>query len=178
MKILKFLLIVLACVIALPLIIAIFIPRKYTVIVSETINQPKEMVYDYMRILDNQKDYSVWVMEDPNLNPEISGVDGTVGAIQRWNSENDNVGEGEQEITALTGDRMDVDLRFKRPMEGEAKAANIFKSISPTQTEVTSEFYGESSYPMNLMAYVFGRKFVRDAQIENLQNVKRNLEKG
>lgn len=70
--------------------------------VSETINKPKQQVYDYVKTLRNQTQYSEWVKADPNLNPEIIGTDGTVGAIQRWDSKNDNIGEdvgqGEQEI--------------------------------------------------------------------------------
>ena len=43
------------------------------------------------------------------------------GAIQRWDSKNDNIGEdvgqGEQEIKNMTEDRIDLELRFKRPFE-------------------------------------------------------------
>jgi len=177
MKILKKILLIIAILIAIPLIVALFLPKTYTVSVSETINQPLDVVYDYVRILDHQKDYSVWVMEDPNLVPEIIGEDGTVGAIQRWNSEMDGVGEGEQEITILSPDRIEVELRFKRPFESTAKAANIFKSISDNQTEIISEFYGNDPYPMNLMGYLFARKIIGDAQKKNLQNIKKILEK-
>lgn len=176
MKILKRIGIVILIIIALPLIIALFIPKSYTVSVSEIIDQPKQVVYDYVRILENQKEYSIWVMQDPNLKPEIIGTDGTVGAIQKWNSTMNEVGEGEQEITALTADRMDVDLRFKRPFKGTAKAANIFREISENQTKITSEFYSKESYPMNLPSYLFGRKMIREAQTKNLQNIKQLLE--
>lgn len=177
MKVLKIVGIVIVSIVALLLIVAAFVPKSYTVSVSRTINKPRQEVYDFVRILDNQKKYSVWVMEDPNLNPEIIGTDGTVGAIQRWNSKNDNVGEGEQEITALSPERMDVDLRFKRPFEGKAKAANIFKEASPTQTLVTVEFYSdEAKWPFNLPSYFLGRKFITDAQTQNLENISKILE--
>jgi hypothetical protein len=176
MKILKRIGIVILILILLPFIVAIFIPRSYTVSVSETINQPKQVVYDYVRILNNQKNYSVWVMADPNLNPVITGTDGSVGAIQKWNSKVDDVGEGEQEITSLTPDRMDLVLRFKRPFAGTSKAANIFKSITDNQTILTSEFYSNESYPMNLPSYIFGRKMIEKSQIKNLQNIKHILE--
>jgi hypothetical protein len=178
MKLWKKILIVILCIIALPFIIALFIPRTYTVSVSETINKPAQEVYDYIRILDNQKNYSVWVMEDPNLHPEIIGTDGTVGATQKWNSTNENVGEGSQTISALTPDRMDVDLHFIRPFEGTAKAAYLFKPASENQTVLTAEFYSNSPYPMNLPSYLFGKKMIAEAQTTNLQNVKRILEQG
>ena len=178
MKILKTILVVIVAIIAFLLIIALFVPKNFEVRVSQTVNQPKQMVYDYLRLLDNQKEYSVWVMQDPNLNPEISGTDGTVGAVQKWNSKMDDVGEGEQEITALSPDRIEVEIRFKRPFEGKARAANTFKVISENQTEVISEFYSEGKYPFNLMAYFFGRPMMEKAEKQNLDNVKRILESG
>lgn len=177
MKILKIVVILVVCIIALPLIVALLVPASHTVSVTETINQPRQVVYDYVRMLNNQKEYSIWVMEDPDLNPEIIGTDGTVGAVQKWNSKLESVGEGEQEITSLAPDRMDIDLRFKRPFEGSAKAANIFKSVSENQTEITTEFYSNDSYPFNLPSYFFGRKIIQEAQNKNLQNLKRVLEK-
>lgn len=176
MKILKIVLIVLGCIIAIPLIVALFVPKSYTVSVTQTINKPQHVVFDYVKLLDNQKNYSIWVMEDPNLNPEIIGTDGTVGAIQKWNSKMENVGEGEQQITAMTNQRIDVDLRFVRPFKGEAKAATIVKPVADGVTEVTSEFYSNDSYPMNLPSYLFGRKMLKEAQEKNLNNLKQILE--
>ncbi len=132
-------------------------------------------MYDYVRILDNQKEYSVWVLEDPDLVPTISGTDGTVGAIQRWDSE--KMGAGEQEITALTPNRIEVELRFIRPFEGTAKAAYLFEALLDNETKVTSEFFSTTPYPMNLMSYLFGRKYVADAQAQNLANIRKKLER-
>jgi len=176
MKILKRIALTLLSIIVVLLIIAIFVPKSYTVSVSEIINKPRQKVYDYVRILDNQKHFSVWVMADPKLNPQILGTDGTVGAIQKWNSTVDDVGEGEQEITTLSIDRMDVNLRFKRPFEGTAKAAYLFKEVSPEQALITAEFYSNDSYPMNLMSYFIGRKMITKAQTQNLKNIKQQLE--
>jgi len=177
MKQLKKILVVLGILIVIPLIIALFVPKKYTVSVSETINQPKHVVYDYVRILKNQEQYSEWVKADPNLHPTITGIDGTVGAKQIWDSKDDNVGAGEQTITSLTPERIDVDLKFIRPFEGTSKVANIFKSVNENQTIITSEFYANESYPLNLMSYFFGRPMIRDTQIQNLKNIKEILEK-
>ena len=47
-KILKRIFIAIAVLIVLLLIVALFVPKKYTVSVSETINQPKQLVYDYV----------------------------------------------------------------------------------------------------------------------------------
>lgn len=176
MKILKRILVGIIGLIALLLIVALFTPKQYTVSVSETINRPKAEVMAYVTILANQEQYSEWVKADPNLHPQIIGTDGTVGAIQKWNSKDDNVGEGQQQITALTEDRMDVNLDFIRPFEGHAKAANIFKAVSDNQTEITAEFYEHAKFPMNLMSYFIGRKMIEETQKKNLHNIKTILE--
>lgn len=176
MKILKGLLLTIAGIMALMLIVALFTPKEYTVSVTETINKPKQDVVNYVSVLRNQEQYSELVKADPNLHPEIVGTDGTVGAIQKWNSKEDNVGEGEQEITSLTPDKMDVDLRFKRPFEGNAKAAYIFKASAEAQTEITAEFYEKSRFPINLMSYFIGKKMIEKTQKKNLKNLKSILE--
>jgi hypothetical protein len=102
MNILVTILIVIAAVVVLLLIAALLTPKRYTVTVSETINQPQEKIFDYIRILKNQEQYSEWLKADPNLNPVITGTDGTTGAIQKWKSEDKNVGEGEQEINVMS----------------------------------------------------------------------------
>ena len=58
MKILKKLLVGFIALIAVLLIIALFVPKQYTVSVSETINKPKQQVYDYVKTLRNQTQYN------------------------------------------------------------------------------------------------------------------------
>jgi hypothetical protein len=176
MKTLKLLVTIVLVLVGLFLIAAFLTPRTYTVSVSQNMRVPAEEVYDYVRLLNNQKHYSVWVMEDPELEPEITGEDGQVGASQYWNSDNENVGEGYQTITALTNSRMDVDLRFIRPWKGEAKAATLYEAITPNETLVTSEFYGNDPFPGNLMGYWIGRPMIAKAQRQNLANLKALLE--
>jgi hypothetical protein len=175
MKVLRKIFIGIIGFVAILLIAAIFIPKQYTVTVTETINKPRSVVFDYVKHLKNQENYSIWVMEDI---PAISykGVDATVGAIQIWNSKNENVGEGEQEIKSISEERIDYDLRFKRPFESEQKAALIMNVVAENQTQVVSEFYGSDAYPMNLMSFI-GKGIIKEAQIKNMHNLKVILEK-
>lgn len=176
MKIIIWIGISLIALIVLLLIVALFVPKTYTISVSQTINKPRQQVYDYLRILGNQTKYSVWVMKDPNLKPEIVGTDGTVGVTQKWNSKDDKVGEGFQTITALSLDRMDVDVTFIRPFEGSCKASNMFKEVSSSQTQLTMEFYSNDKYPFNLMSYFFVKGMLKKDMTKNLENVKKNIE--
>lgn len=174
MKILKKILIGIAAFIVLLLIIAIFIPTTYTVSVSTTIDRPQQEVYDYVKLIKNQEYYSVWVTQDTNIVMTYTGTDGTVGFVAAWVSK--EMGVGEQQITKLDGERVDVDLRFKEPMEGENKAATIVKAAGANQSTVTSEFYGYNPYPTNIMCFV-GKMFIKDAQTQNMANLKAILEK-
>lgn len=176
MKILKIIGLGIISLIALLLIIALFIPNDYTVSVSTTINKPRQVVFDYVKMVKNQENYSIWVMQDPNVNMDYQGVDGTVGFKASWDSKDDNVGAGSQQITTISEERIDVDLHFERPMKGEAKASTLLESISENQTKVTAEFYGHSSYPMNLMNFM-GGKYIIEAENQNLANLKKILEK-
>ncbi|HTG65447.1 MAG TPA: SRPBCC family protein [Flavobacterium sp.] len=175
MRIIKKIIFVFLALVALLLVVALFIPNDYTVSVSTTINKPQSEVFDYVKQIKNQEKYSVWVMQDPNVVMDYQGTDGTVGFKASWNSKDDNVGEGSQQISVISNERIDVDLHFERPMKGEAKAATFVESVSGNQTKVTNEFYGHADYPMNLMSLI-GKKFIKDAQTQNLANLKKILE--
>ncbi|PJJ09506.1 polyketide cyclase/dehydrase/lipid transport protein [Flavobacterium sp. 1] len=175
MKVLKFIGIGIVGLIALLLIVAMIVPKDYTVSVSTTINKPQVVVFDYVKMIKNQEKYSVWVMKDPNVKIEYTGIDGTVGAKSSWVSMDDNVGVGSQQITKITDNRIDVDLHFEKPMKGDNSAATIVEALSDNQTKLTSEFYGRADYPINLMSFVF-KDFIKKDQTQNLANVKNILE--
>ncbi|MBF4472150.1 SRPBCC family protein [Flavobacterium sp. HJJ] len=175
MKVLKFIGIGIVGIIAFLLVAAMVIPKDYTISVSTTINKPQAVVFDYVKMIKNQEKYSVWVMKDPNVKIEYTGIDGTVGAKSSWVSLDDNVGEGSQQITKITDSRIDVALHFEKPMKGDNTAATIVEAVSDDQTKLTNEFYGHADYPLNLMSFVF-KGFVKKDQEQNLANVKKILE--
>jgi len=175
MKVLKFIGIGIVGLIALFLIVAFFVPKDYTISVSTTINKPQVIVFDYVKMIKNQENYSVWVMKDPNVKIKYTGVDGTVGFKSSWESLDDNVGVGSQQITKLSDERIDVNLHFEKPMKGDNSAATIVEAISDNQTKLTSEFYVHSDYPVNLMSFFF-KSLIKKDQEQNLENVKKILE--
>lgn len=175
MRIIKKLLIFILTLIGLLLVVALFIPNDYTVTHTITINKSQKEVYDYVKNLKNQEEWSSWVLADPNIKLTYSGVDGTVGAKQTWKG-NEDVGEGSQTITKLDGERIDIDLHFVKPFEGDSKAASIIKAVDANSCTHTEEFYGTESYPKNLMS-ILAKKFIGDAFEKNGENLKKALEK-
>lgn len=175
MRILKKILIFILALIGLLLVVALFIPNNYTVTHTVTINKPQKEVYDFVKTLKNQEEWSSWVLSDPNIKLTYTGVDGTVGAKQTWKG-NEDVGEGSQTITKLDGERIDIDLDFIKPFEGYSKGASIIKAVNANSCTHTEEFYGTESYPKNLMS-ILAKKFIGDAFEKNGENLKKAIEK-
>lgn len=171
MKIVKKILLVLLIIVALPFIVALFVPKDFKSERTITINQPNEIVFDYVKCVKNQDNFGVWQLSDPNMKQEYEGTDGTVGFVCRWESE--VVGNGSQTITNVTeGKRIDseLDFGFGEP----ATAYFITTEKGQDKTEVTWGISGKTPYPFNIMGLFFdmGADFE-----EGLQNLKKELEK-
>lgn len=152
MLIIKRILIVLILIVSIVLIAAYFMPKEYAVTKEITINKPVDSVFNYVRYLKNQNEFSVWANIDPKMKSAYKGTDGTVGAIAAWESEVKDVGAGEQEITKITeGKRLDFALRFKKPMEDTAQGFMSTEAVSGNQTKVKWGINGVFPYPMNIM---------------------------
>lgn len=177
MNILISILLGLGSVIALLLIIALFVKKEFRVEKQVTINRPKQEVFNYLKLLKNQEQYSVWVMRDPNVKMTYTGTDGTAGATSAWESNDKHVGIGEQEIKKIAdGEMVEVEIRFKKPFEDTNYARTTVSSTNGTQTTVSNLFYGKNNYPKNIMNLMINRMVGKDMQT-NLQNMKNNLEK-
>jgi hypothetical protein len=176
MNILITILLVLAGLIALLLIIALFTRKEYNVRREIIIKAPRQKVFDYLRQLKNQDHFNKWVMVDPNMKKEFKGTDGTVGFIYGWNG-NKQAGEGEQEIKALTeGKNIETEIRFIRPFASVAYARYDLESVSDSQTKVGWTNSGTMKYPMNIMSSMMGNMLGKDMDI-SLSNLKGILEK-
>lgn len=179
MKILKNILIVIASLIVLLLIVALFVKKDYAVVREVTINKPKQEVFDYVKYLKNQDSYSKWAMMDPNMKKEYRGTDGTVGFVSAWDSEKSDVGKGEQEIKKIAeGERLDFELRFIKPFEATDYAYMTTETAGTDQTKVKWGFNGKMNYPMNLMLLFMNMdKMLGDDLQTGLSNLKTVLEK-
>lgn len=170
MKTLKKLIIALLIVIAIPLIAAIFVSKDFTAGSEIIINRPKQEVFDYVKLIENQENYGVWQLSDPDLKKTVEGIDGTVGFVYRW--EGEKTGKGEQTITAIQENQRiesELDFGFGEP----AKSHFIVEDAAPGQTKVTWNISGRSPYPFNLMSLFYNMNKDFD---QGLQNLKKELE--
>jgi effector-binding domain-containing protein len=179
MKILKKIVIVIVILIALPLIAALFINGEYAVVRETNISKSKQEVFDYIKYLKNQDNFSVWSKIDPEMKKGFEGEDGTIGCYASWESTNEEVGKGEQEITGITeGERIDFELRFMEPFESTDYAYFTTASKEDGSTTVQWGFNGKMPYPMNLMLLFMNmEEMLAPSLEEGLANLKEILEK-
>lgn len=143
--------IVVVVIIVIPLILAVFIPKEVNYEKSITINSPINQVWESVNSLEDLDKWSPWNDYDPNMKKEITGVDGTIGAKQSWDSEVDKVGKGEQTIVKIEPPYLfKTDLKFYVPYESEANGY-IKLAEDGNSTIVTWGFQSEMPYPVNLM---------------------------
>lgn len=177
MKTFTIILISLGAVIAAFLVIALFMKKDYTIVREITIDKSKPEVYNYVKLLKNQNNFSVWAQMDPNMQKEFRGTDGTVGFVSGWKSTNKNVGEGEQEIKAISPDRIDYEIRFIKPFPSVAPAYMEITETTANETSVKWVFSGHMKYPTNLMMLFMNmEKMLGNDLSTGLSNLKKILE--
>lgn len=179
MSIVVIILIIIGALIAILLIAAAALPKGYVIETDILIDKPVAEVYGFIKCLENQGQYNKWVMLDPNVKKEYHGTDGTVGFAYSWQSENKQLGKGEQVITGLEENkRVDYGLKFVEPFPNEANAYLVTDAVSAAQTKVTWGFSGKRTFMMKLMHFVLNlKKMLKKDLHESLQNLKALLEK-
>lgn len=177
MKILKRILLILLLVVVVLLITGLFISKEYDISREVTINKPRTEVFNYIKYLKNQNDYSKWAKMDPNMKKEFRGTDATVGFVSAWEG-NKEVGKGEQEIKAIKdGERVDYEVRFIKPWESTMNSYMSTADAGTNQTKVTWNIKGKMAYPFNLML-LFGMEKALGSDLETgLNNLKTIQEK-
>ncbi len=177
MNIIITILLALVAVIVVFLIAALFVKKEYIIEGKIVVNTPKQAVFEYVKQFKNQKYYNKWTMTDPDVRLNYTGVDGEIGFISAWESDNKNVGKGEQEITKIVeGEKIETELRFIKPFTDTASAHFVFEEAANGNTAITWSLYGVRKYPLNLMLKGLDKMLLKDMQI-SLNNIKNILEK-
>jgi len=172
MKTLKKILIVLLVIIAIPFIVALFVPKQFANEGQVVINKPLHEVFDYIKYVKNQDNFGVWQLSDPDMNTTEEGEDGTVGFKYNWDSE--KLGKGAQVITNIVhNERMESDMFFLEFDDRPNKAYISVEEQVPGQTLVKWGISGETPYPWNIMSILHN---MDNDFNEGLANLKEILE--
>ncbi|WP_394971437.1 SRPBCC family protein [uncultured Croceitalea sp.] len=146
---------ILGGIVLLILILGILAPKNYDVSRSIIVNKPKNEVFQSLRSLKKQGEWSPWEKKDPNMKKEFTGTDGEVGAKSAWMG-NKDVGEGEQEITKIIeGERIEGKLRFFKPWKSEADCYFNVEEDTSSGTKVTWGFSGKNKFPFSIFMLFF-----------------------
>ncbi len=176
MNILIIILLVLAGIIALLLIIALFMKKDHYVQREIIINAPRQKVFDYIKLLRNQDEFNKHAMAGPDRNREFKGTDGTVGYIYAWSGDK-SAGVGEKEImNIIEGKRVEMEIRFVKPMAATASIIMETESLPADQTKVSWSNAGILKYPLNIMIPTM-EKHVKKDMDTSLSTLKNILEK-
>lgn len=170
---------VLLFIFAVILITAAFTKKEYSVERELKINVPNQVAFDYVKLLKNQNQFSVWAKIDPGMKTEFRGTDGTVGFVSAWDSQVKEAGKGEQEIKGIKeGSRIDYEIRFLKPMKSTDNAFMAFAPVNDSVTTVKWGFYGKLKYPMNISLLFMDMDAILGKDLEGgLNNLKSLLEK-
>ncbi|SNR43420.1 Polyketide cyclase / dehydrase and lipid transport [Maribacter sedimenticola] len=171
------LIIILGIVLFIVLVLALIAPKNYHVYRSIELNHPTSKVWEHIKYLEKQTQWSPWSRKDPNMEQKIIGTDGTVGAVSYWNG-NKEVGEGEQEITKIVeGKRVEQDLRFLKPYKSESECYMDLIELGPNKSKLTWGFAGQNKFPMSIMMLFMNMdKMVGKDFEQGLQNLKAQLQ--
>jgi hypothetical protein len=176
MSIIVTILLVVAGIIALLLIIALFMKREHYVRREIIINASRQKVFDYIKLLKNQDEFNKHAMAGRDRKREFKGTDGTVGYIYSWSGDR-NAGEGEKEIKIIIeGNRIETEIRFVKPMAAKASIIMETESLSDNQTKVSWSNAGVLNYPLNILIPMMEKHVLKDMDI-SLSTLKSTLEK-
>lgn len=176
MNIIITILLVVTSIIALLLIIALLMKKEHYVKREIIINAPRQKVFDFLKLLKNQEQFNKHAMSAPDRKKEFKGTDGTVGYIYAW-SGNKNAGVGEKEIKNIVeGKRIEMEIRFVKPMAVSASIILEIESLADNQTKVTWSNAGTLKYPVNIFIPMMEKSVVKDMD-SSLLTLKNILEK-
>ena len=165
-------------IIAALLVAGLFVPKGMKATREIVINKPNAEVFNYIKHLKNQDNYSKWGSMDPNMKKEYRGTDATPGFISAWEG-NKKVGQGEQEIISIEeGKKLNTELRFIKPFKSVAQSSMTTEAINDSSTKVSWGFEGTMNYPLNVMKLFMNmEKAIGNDFSTGLSNLKVLMEK-
>ena len=167
MSIIKNIISVVASLVILLLIIALFITNDFNYNKSIVINAPIDKVWQHVDSLADLDQWSPWNDLDPNMTKTITGEDGKVGAKNSWYSDVKDVGNGSQTITKIEAPTLlETELKFYGDYESEG-AGYIKLTEQNGKTLVTWGFTSEIPYPFNLMNLFFDPEYFLGKNFSN-----------
>lgn len=162
-------------IVLLIIVLVFIVPTAFEHKAEIVINKPKVEVFEYLKSLKNQNNWSVWAKMDPDMKQVFTGTDSTVGFISSW--EGKKSGKGSQEIKNISeGERIDLELCFRKPFKLTNKVYFETTTVEGNKTKIVWAMHGNSPRPFNLLFPLMKGSVLKDFN-RGLANLKVLLEK-
>ncbi|PCE62425.1 SRPBCC family protein [Sediminicola luteus] len=152
-------------------------PKEFFVKSKVIVKREPAEIFEYLRLLKNQSNWSFWEKDNRFFESGIIGEDGELGAVRFWESAT-SVGQGEQKIIHINAPhRIDTELSF---MNFSLFKCFLYYKVgrnSMHKTFVEVGFSAKMGFPVNIMVMLRGsRKRAQLGFDESMQNLKAILE--
>ena len=160
------------------IVLGSYLKNNYLIVREIKINKPKQHVFNYVKLLQNQNEYSYYNRKDPNTVKSYSGIDGEVGFTYSWSSKISSIGTGTQTISKIIeGEQICCDIQFTKPLPLKSVAVIALTTINENETKVTWTFSSFYAFPLNVIIYFVNlEKLIGNDIASSLVTLKENLE--
>lgn len=166
--------IVFASFIALLLLVAAFLPKRFNIEKTIVIHKPTEVVMNNVGDLHHYRDWNPWQQLDPSSKTTITGEPKTKGHCYSWNGK--KVGVGSLTLLSLDSKHIHFELEFIKPFASKAKDNWLFEPWGNEDTKVTWQNSGELPWPMaRLMGPLLNKSLNKQFE-QGLSNLKKMCE--
>ncbi|RYE23699.1 MAG: hypothetical protein EOP51_09730 [Sphingobacteriales bacterium] len=148
-KFFKILGIIVLILVLVVLVLGLIAPKDMKIERSETMNAPKEVVFEQIVKFKNWSHWSPWYKMEPTAEMTYTGTDGEVGSGYSWKGK--KMGAGQMTNASLNGTNMNYDLHFTEPFDSKAKGSFTVVDAGNGQSKVTWIMNSHTPYPMNAM---------------------------
>ncbi|HPE87120.1 MAG: GyrI-like domain-containing protein [Bacteroidales bacterium] len=171
MKALKWILGILAVIVAVVLIWAAVLPKTYYSESKIVIDQPAMMIFQSIVSFENRPDWDPWLFSDPSAEVKIVPLpeNNFVGSEYYWDGE--IIGEGHIRVDSVVFGKDVFSSLFFGESENPSKIT--WKCIPGAEgTEVAWTIASSSAYPLERILFSFMEKGMKERLTKGLNNLK------
>lgn len=161
------------------IILGAYLKNEYQIVREIIIHKPKHEVFNYVKYLKNQNEYSYYNRKDPETIKSYTGTDGEVGFTYIWSSKINSIGSGKQTISKIVeGEEICCIIEFSKPLPLKSFASIALTEINENETKVTWTFSSIYKFPLNIIIYFVDlEKLIGTDIASSLVTLKENLER-
>ncbi len=173
MKIVRILLIIAGLLLAAVFIIPLFSPATAEVGAETVIDRDPAVIFPMVASFEHRELWDPWATSDTTTVVSIMPVTGFVGSTYSW--EGEKIGTGRMQVIAVDPPRSITSHLWFGDLESPSTVEWTFEPVEGG-TKVTWTFSQETGYPVERLAMMFGKVFLKQSFDHGLRNLKELME--